>query len=180
MAQLQTGWKRCALALIAYIGGAALHAAPAAQVDQVDQDKLALLSCVTRADSTSGAMAIDKWLNESSTELPNYAGQHFSGPLKLGKACLQNVTATGSFGVLMVQGEICNERLSDFTDALSAIGVVLGKVTHEKLPEAVLSGALDKGQYVITKGMIDLRTGKVVPTSTEYAFMCSLAGSGPQ
>ena len=177
MAQLQTEWKRFIAALLAPICASATHLASAASLDE---DKLALLSCAPTANAAHGAQDAATWLNQSGTPLPNDAGMHLAGPLEFGKACLKNVTVTGSFGVILIQGEICSERLADFTDALTAIGIPVGKVTPQQAPGAELGSMSDKRQYVIRRGLIDMRTGKTVPTASEYAFMCSLAGSGPQ
>ena len=177
MTQLQTGWKRWAVVLVAYIGGSAHQLASAGSLDDA---KLALLSCLPEAGAASGAQEAANWLTRSADVLPNDAGLHLAGPLTLGKACLKNVTVTGSFGVMMAQGEICNERLRDFTDALSRIGIVVGKITSQQGPEAVAGSVTDKGRYMITKGMIDMTSGKTLPTSAAYAFMCGVAGGGPQ
>jgi hypothetical protein len=116
---------------------------------------------------------------QSGTPLPNDAGMRLPGPLEFGKACLKNVTVTGSFGVMLIQGEICNDRLGDFTDALTAIGIPVDKATPQQAPGAVLRSMSDKRQYVIRRGMIDMHTGKALATTSEYAFICSLSGSGP-
>jgi hypothetical protein len=177
MAQLQTEWKRLVVAIVAHVGVSAMHLASAASPDE---DKLALLSCAPSANASLGKRDAVNWLNQSGTPLPNDAGMHLSGPLEFGKACLKNVTVTGSFGVMLIQGEICSERLGDFTDALAAIGIPVGKVTPQQAPGAELGSMSDKRQYVIGRGMIDMRTGKTLPTTSEYAFLCSLAVSGPK
>jgi hypothetical protein len=177
MTAFDIGWKRCVLALAACLAGGALQAASAAPRDE---SKLALLSCVPKTDPVSGMVDAAEWLNQTGTELPNYAGMHIAGPIDLGKACLKNVTVSGSFGAMLIQGEICNQRLDEFTNALGAIGIVVGKSTSAQAPDVVLSGAINKGQYMITKGMTDMATGKTIPTTSTYAFMCGAAVGGPQ
>ncbi|QNA89484.1 hypothetical protein G4G28_15235 [Massilia sp. Dwa41.01b] len=103
-----------------------------------------------------------------------------SGPVTLGKACLKNVSMMGGFGAMVIQGEICNARLEEFTDALAAAGIRLGKDVKTRMPGVVLGRAGADGQYLITKGLIDVRNGKAIPTTTPYAFTCSLASGGPQ
>lgn len=177
MTAFEIEWKRCALALAACLAGGVLQAASAAPRDE---SKLALLSCAPKTDPTSGAVEANEWLDQTGTVLPHDAGMHIAGPIQLGKACLKNVTVSGSFGAMLIQGEICNRRLDEFTDALRAIGVVVGKSASAQAPNVVLSGAIDMGQYMITKGMIDMATGKPLPTTSAYAFMCGVAGGGPQ
>jgi hypothetical protein len=144
-------------------------------------DKLRLLSCDRSGAAGAARTEAVAWLNASSETLPGDAGQRLAGPVRLGKACLQNVTVSGSFGVMVIQGEICNTGLDEFTDALAAAGTRLGQdFAGKKMPGTVL-GMADKGRrYMVTDGMIDIRSGRAVPTSTPYAFTCSAVAGGPQ
>ena len=152
---------------------------PVSAAATLDQEKLRLLSCDTSAAGAGRQRAV-QWLNQSAQALPGDAGQRLAGPIRLGKACLAKVTIGGSFGVMMIQGEICNASLDEFTDALAAAGIRLGKDVGAKMPGAVLAGTSGEGQYLVTRGMIDMRTGKTVPTSAPYAFTCMAKAGGAQ
>ena len=143
-----------------------------------DQERLRLLSC-DLPSATGGKAAID-WFNATAEALSQDRGHRIAGPITLGKACLQNVDIAGAFGVVMVEGDICNARLDDFTEALAAAGTTLGKDVEEGQPEMVLGmrGA-DRG-YLVTRGRFDSRTGKMGPGTTPYSFSCMAAQGGPQ
>lgn len=150
----------------------------------LDTEKLRLLSCdPPQAASTFSAPTAEQekataWLNALAVVLPQDGGLLVAGPVKLGKACMKNITISGGFGVMMIQGEICNARLDDFTDTLAAAGTVLEKNTDEEHPEIVVAKKNAKWAYYITRGLVDLSTGKPVPVpkSAPYAFMCSASG----
>lgn len=147
----------------------------------LDTGKLRLLSCDRSGAAGAAHAEALAWLNQSMATLPGDAGQRLAGPVRLGKACLQNVTVSGSFGVMVIQGEICNTGLDEFTDALAAAGTRLGEdFAGKKMPGTVLGMAGKGRQYMVTRGMIDMRSGKVVPTSTPYAFTCTEVAGGPQ
>jgi len=147
-----------------------------------DQDKLRLLSC--DMPSAAGRKAAVDWFNATAQTLERDAGHRIAGPVTLGKACLQNVSVAGSFGVVMVEGDICNSRLEDFTDALAAAGTALGDASamdaDARMPEAVLAMRSASRGYQITRGRMDLKTSKVGPGATPYAFACMAAEGGPQ
>lgn len=147
----------------------------------LDANKLRLLSCDRSGAAGAARTEAVAWLNASAAALPADAGQRLAGPVRLGKACLQNVTVSGSFGVMVIQGEICNAGLDEFTDALAAAGTRLGTdMAGKKMPGTVLGMADKARQYMVTRGMIDMRSGSVVPTSTPYAFTCTAAAGGAQ
>jgi len=152
---------------------------PVSSAPTLDQDKLRLLSCDTSAGGAGRQRAV-QWLNGTAETLPRDAGQRLAGPVRLGKACLANVTVAGGFGVTMIQGEICNDSLGEFTEALAAAGTPLGKDVDTKMPGAVLAMASGQRRYMVTKGMIDMRTGKTIPTSAPYAFTCTAQAGGAQ
>jgi hypothetical protein len=147
----------------------------------LDANKLRLLSCDRSGAAGAARTEALAWLNASSETLPGDAGQRLVGPVRLGGACLQNVTVAGSFGVIVIQGEICNADLDEFTDALAAAGTRLDKdVAGKKMPGTVLGMADKERRYMVTRGMIDMRSGSVVPTSMAYAFTCTAAAGGAQ
>lgn len=168
----------CTAACTAYALPAAAQP-PVSATATLDQEKLRLLSCDTSAAGPGRQRAV-QWLNQSAQALPGDAGQRLAGPIRLGKACLAKVTVGGSFGVMTIQGEICNASLDEFTDALAAAGIRLGRDVGAKMPGTVLAGTSGEGQYLVTRGMIDIRTGKTVPTSAPYAFTCMAKAGGAQ
>ena len=157
---------KCALVCALALAGAASGAAP-------DQDKFRLLSC-----DTASAKAGD-WLNQSAPANAEDA-QIIAGPVTLGKACVKNVSVVASFGVLMVQGQICNARLEEFTDALAAIGTTLNKDVKDKAPGVVMGKEEGRRAYFITDRLVDMKTGKPVPMDGKYAFICTVSEGGPQ
>lgn len=149
-----------------------------------DDDKLRLLSCDTpNAERAARKAALD-WFNVTAETLARDAGQRIAGPVTLGKACLRNVTVAGGFGAMMVHGDICNTRLEDFTEALAAAGTTLDEASATTGPKALPGAVLGKmdmtRRYLVTKGRVDLRTGKVEPGTTPYAFTCTAVQGGPQ
>jgi len=160
------------LACAAALSGAAGAATPPVTSDEA---KFRLLSCETGALSTK----VVDWLNQFTTPQQD-EGQLIPGPLTLGKACVKNVRVVAAFGAMVVQGEICNARLGDFTDALAGIGVKLGKEANRNLPGALLQMQESERTYMITDRPIDMRTGKPVPFKGKYAFNCTVRESGPQ
>jgi hypothetical protein len=119
------------------------------------------------------------WLNQSPPG--NVDGEKIiAGPVPLGKACVKNVSVVASFGVLMVQGQICNARLEEFTDALAAIGTTLNKDVKGKAPGVVMGKEEGKRAYFITDRLIDMKTRKPVPMDGNYAFICTVSEGGPQ
>lgn len=158
------------------LAGALVAAGGSAVAASLDEEKLRVLSCDMTEPVRPERHKAVAWLNQSAEKLPRDAGQRLAGPIQLGKACLRNVTVTAGPGALMIQGEICSASLDDFTDALAAAGIRLGKDVAARMPGAVLGMAGEKQQYMITKGMIDMQTGNLVPTSSPYAFMCGVAG----
>jgi hypothetical protein len=150
----------------------AVMAAPAAVAMSLDEAKLRVLSCdVSAPSSPESGKAVD-WLNRSARKTPREGGQRLAGPIELGKACLKNVTLSAGPGAVVIQGEICNARLEDFTDALAAAGTRLRKDVETKMPGVVLGEVTEERQYLITEGMIDMETGQAVPISGRYAFAC--------
>ena len=166
-------------AVLACLIGGACGIAGAAGVP-LETDKLRLLACDMPAMSPAGGKAAVEWFNGSAQALPGDRGQRLAGPVKLGEACMKNVTLSGSFGVVFVQGEICNDRLDDFTATLAGAGVRLEKTSDQKMPEMVLSMQGEERHFMVTRGMPDLRTGKVMPGSTPYAFTCIAKVGGHQ
>lgn len=161
------------LAALACVAASSAAAAP------LDDAKLRLLSCdmasATRADQEQAVA----WLNQFAGAEPEN-GIAVPGTLQLGQACLRNVSVTGSYGVQVIQGEICNSRLEEFTDALAALGSKLGKDVDGKLPGIVLGKVSAGRQYFITKGRFDMRTGKAVAMAGPYAFTCTAGTGGAQ
>lgn len=155
----------CALAL----AGAASGAAP-------DESKLRMLSCDKGA---AQSQAMVDWL-DPFTSAKQDDGYVIPGPLKLANACLKNVHLIGAFGVMMVQGEVCNAKLDEFTGALAAIGTKLGKQMPKKTPGFVMGMEEGDRSYVISDRMTDLATGEPVPMAGKYAFICTVRESGPQ
>ncbi|KQQ96975.1 hypothetical protein ASF77_03115 [Massilia sp. Leaf139] len=145
-----------------------------------DTDKLRLLACDMPAMSPAGGKAATEWFNVAAQALPGDGGLRLAGPVELGKACMKNVTMSGGFGVVFVQGEICNTRLDDFTDTLAGAGVRLEKASDARMPEMMLSMEGEERHYMVTRGMPDMRTGKVTPASTPYAFTCIAKVGGHQ
>lgn len=143
-----------------------------------DDDKLRLLSC--DMPGAAGRKAAVDWFNATAQTLERDAGHRIAGPIRLGKACLQDVTLAGGFGVVMVQGDICNTRLEDFTDALAAAGTALGTEGEAGRPEVVLGMRGANRSYQVTRGRMDPRSGKIQPGPTPYAFTCMAAEGGPQ
>ena len=175
------------LALGLLLAGAA-HAAS-------DEDKLRLLSCAnmaeTVAETVAGTVAdgapatgapsgAADWLNRTAEALPKDEGLRLAGPVVLGKACLRKLRIMGSFGAMVTQGEICNARLEEFTGALAAIGILLDSKVQTRLPGVVLGRAGPQGQYLISKGLVDMRNGEKVPTTAPYAFTCTAVSGGAQ
>ncbi|MEW6023802.1 MAG: hypothetical protein AB1807_16850 [Pseudomonadota bacterium] len=145
-----------------------------------DQDKLRLLSCaMPNAAPTAHKETVD-WFNQTAEPLARDEGHRIAGPVTLGKACLRNVTVAGGFGVAMMQGDICNERLEDFSAALASAGIALGKDALDDTPGVVLSKVGKEMQYLVTEGRMDPVTGKVTPGATPYSFTCLAAFGGPQ
>lgn len=158
-----------------------LSAATLAADAALDANKLRLLSCDRSGAAGAARTEALAWLNASSETLPADAGQRLAGPVRLGNACLQNVTVAGSFGVIVIQGEICNADQDEFTDALAAAGTRLDKdVAGKEMPGTMLGMADKERRYMVTRGMIDIRSGSVVPTSMPYAFTCTEAAGGAQ
>ena len=143
-----------------------------------DDDKLRLLSC--DMPSAAGRKEAVDWFNATAQILERDAGHRIAGPIRLGKACLQDVTVAGGFGLVMVQGDICNTRLEDFTDALAAAGTPLGTEAEASRPEVVLGMQSANRGYQVSRGRMDPRTGKFQPGATPYAFTCMAAEGGPQ
>ena len=145
-----------------------------------DEDKLRLLSCeMPSAVPAAHKEAVD-WFNHTAETLARDEGQRIAGPVMLGKACLRNVTVAGGFGVAMIQGDICNERLDDFTAALAGVGIALDKNPDARMPAAVLGKVGKEMQYLVTQGRMDPVTGKIVAGATPYSFTCMAAFGGPQ
>lgn len=165
-------------AVLACVLGTACAIAGAAEVP-LDTEKLRLLACDMPAMSPAGKAATE-WFNGAAQALPDDGGLRLAGPVELGKACMKNVTMSGSFGVVFVQGEICNARLDDFIGALAGAGVRLEQASEARMPEMVLSMEGEERHYMVTRGMPDMRTGKVTPASTPYAFTCIAKVGGHQ
>jgi hypothetical protein len=168
-----------AFACLACTLAAAVPAAGAAAATPLDEAKLRVLSCDLSAPrSLESGKAVD-WLNRSAQKTAREGGQRLAGPIELGKACLKNVTLSAGPGAVMIQGEICNARLEDFTDALAAAGTRLRKDVETKMPGVVLGDVTENRQYLITEGMTDMLTGQAVPISGRYAFACGASeGNG--
>lgn len=162
-----------ALACLACVAGNPAMAAP------LDDAKLRLLSCDIDSAARADQEKAVAWLNQFAGSEPEN-GIAVPGPLQLGQACLRNVRVTGSYGVQLIQGEICNGRLEEFTGALAAIGIKLGKDVDGKVPGIVLGKVGAGRQYFITKGMLDMRTGKAVPMAGPNAFICTAGTGGAQ
>jgi len=152
-----------------------LACAGAAHAASLDEEKLRMLSCEKGAASAKVAA----WLAQFNAGGQD-DGLSIPGPLMLGKACLRHVSVTGSFGVQVVQGEICNARLDEFTDALAAAGTRLGKQIARKAPGFVLGMEEGDRSYVIADRLVDMKTGKPVPMDGKYAFTCTVSEGGPQ
>lgn len=155
-----------------------LPAAPAHA--SLDEEKLRLLSCEGAGASQADRGKASDWLNKTAQVLPKDQGLRLDGPVTLGRACLTNLRIMGSFGVMVIQGEICNTRLDDFTDALASAGIRLGKDVETKMPGVVLGRKGKEGQYLLTRGLVDIQTGRAIPTTSPYAFTCTASGGGPQ
>ena len=161
------------------VAAASAAACGTAGAASLDEEKLRLLSC-DPGTSDAQRQRATQWLMQSAQALPRDAGQRLAGPVQLGKACLANVTVAAAFGAIVVQGEICNDSLDEFTDALGAVGIRLDPDVAPKMPGTVLGRTSGEDRYAITRGMLDMRTGKTVPASTPYAFMCTARLGGPQ
>lgn len=158
------GLLLCALALAGTAGAAS-----------VDEDKFRLLSCVTDKVTPKAL----EWFNQvAQTQAED--GKALAGPLKLGKACLKNVSVNAGFGALVVQGEICNGSLDEFTGALAGVGISVGKFTDSKIPGVVLGRGDERSSYLVTDRLIDMKTGKTLPLSGKYAFTCFVNEGGAQ
>lgn len=145
-----------------------------------DEDKLRLLSCEMPSTAPAAHKVAVDWFNRTAEPLARDQGHRIAGPVTLGKACLSNITAAGGFGVVMIEGDICNERLEDFSAALAGAGIALDKDPDSGMPGVVL-GKVDKEmQYVVMEGRMDPKTGKVAPGATRYSFICTAAFGGPQ
>jgi hypothetical protein len=155
---------------------AAFFMAVPASGASLDAEKLKALSCDTNGASSAEQRAAMDWLNGLAGE----SSKKGAAPITLGKACVKNVTVMAGPGMLMVQGEICNAQLSEFTDALATVGTKLGKDSKVSFPGIVLSSLGEKRQYLITTGKIDMETGKTLPSSTPYSFQCGLASGNGQ
>ena len=145
-----------------------------------DEDKLRLLSCATPNEARDAHKQAVDWFNRTAATLGRDAGQRIAGPVTLGKACLQNIVIAGGFGAVMIQGDICNARLEDFTDTLATAGIVLDKDPDPRIPATVVGTVGKDGRYLVTEGRMDPRTGKVSPGATPYSFTCMAAFGGPQ
>ena len=142
-----------------------------AQPDATADERLRLLSCDAAGTSPAAQARASAWLKQF--EAPgNDNGFRIAGPLLLGKACLRNVTVTAAFGVQIVEGEICNGRLEEFTTALAAVGITLDKEAPDNARGAVLSKETTTRKYQISKGKIE--------PATAYTFGCSLTEGGAQ
>lgn len=157
---------------------AALLMAMPAHGASLDAEKFKALSCDTDGASSAEQKAAMDWLNGLVGESTKKGVQ--AAPITLGKACVKNVTVMAGPGMLMVQGDICNAQLSEFTDALAAVGTKVGKDAKVSFPGVVMSSLGDKRQYLITSGKIDMETGKTLPSSTKYSFQCGVASGNGQ
>lgn len=145
-----------------------------------DEDRLRLLSCdMPNAAPAAHKGAVD-WFNQTAEPLARDQGHRIAGPVTLGKACLKNVTVAGGFGVAMIQGDICNARLEDFSAALADAGIALDKDPDAAMPGVVLGKVAKEMRYLVTEGRMDPMTGKVAAGATRYSFICMAAFGGPQ
>jgi len=166
-------WMTPALACAAVVMAAPAHGA------SLDAEKFKALSCDTDGASSAEQRAAMDWLNGLAGESTK-KGAAQATPITLGKACVKNVKVMAGPGMLMVQGEICNAQLSEFTDALAAIGTKVGKDAKVSFPGVVMASLGEKRQYLITTGKIDMETGKTLPSSTPYSFQCGLTSGNGQ
>jgi len=145
-----------------------------------DEDKLRLLSCEMPSTAPAAHKDAVDWFNRTAKQLARDQGHRIAGPVTLGKACLSNITVSGGFGVAMIEGDICNKRLEDFSAALAGAGIALDKDPDAGMPGVVLGKVGKEMQYLVTEGRMDLRTGKMVTGATPYSFTCMAAFGGPQ
>jgi len=145
-----------------------------------DEDKLRLLSCEMPSTAPAAHKDAVDWFNRTAKQLARDQGHRIAGPVTLGKACLSNITAAGGFGAVMIEGDICNERLEDFGAALAGAGIALDKDPNAGMPGVVLGRKGKELQYLVTEGRMDPTTGKVAPGATRYSFICTAAFGGPQ
>jgi len=112
-----------------------------------DEDKLRLLSCEMPSTAPAAHEDVADWFNRTAEPLARDQGQRIAGPVTLGQACLSNVTVAGGFGVAMIEGDICNERLGDFSAALAGAGIPLDKDPDAGMPGVVLGRKGKEMQY---------------------------------
>jgi len=103
-----------------------------------DDAKLRFLSCDMPNPAPKAYKEAVDWFNATAEPLARDQSQRIAGPVTLGKACLRNVTVAGGFGVAMIEGDICNERLEDFSAALAGAGIALDKDPDAGMPGVVL------------------------------------------
>jgi len=145
-----------------------------------DDARLRFLSCDMPNPAPEAYKEVIDWFNATAEPLARDQGQRIAGPVTLGKACLRNVTVAGGFGVAMIEGDICNERLEDFSAALAGAGIPVDKDPDAGMPGVVLGRKGKELQYLVTEGRMDPMTGKVAPGATRYSFICMAAFGGPQ
>ena len=80
----------------------------------------------------------------------------------------------------MIQGDICNARLEDFSAALAGAGIALDKEPRADMPGVVLGKVGKEMQYLVTEGRMDPTSGKIAPGATRFSFTCMAAFGGPQ
>jgi hypothetical protein len=157
----------------------------------VDHEKLKLLSCIVsgtespviQADETQAKAARD-WINgllaNQQADAPTLRGRHeFAG------ACLQDITVVAAFGSVVVTGRICNSSTNQFRQALDRVGISLATNPSPKPNAPVLktnsNQRKEKPEYIVYKGIIDLRDGiSVKPRSDVLSYFCSARSSGTQ
>lgn len=147
------------------------------QAQTLDQEKLKLLSCAMPKSAPAESKQAHDWLKQVVKQSETRA---LAGPIRLGQACLANVKATASFGMVMVSGEICNPRTEDFSAALLAVGVKLEAKAVPGEPDALLTAR--KGDYAFTvlNGPMDAQTMAVKRGAKPLSFLCMNKGPAPK
>lgn len=117
-----TPWRAALHAVISVIYAAFSGPATATSLDM---EKLKLLSCVlvAPAEAQPNQRAAMRWIYavSKSTDLIHFA---IPGPVAIGKACLKNVSIVLG-KEWRVDGDICSERIEEFSAILGDIGVKL-------------------------------------------------------
>jgi len=103
-----------------------------------------------------------------------------SGRIQVGKLCIENAQLTGSFGVLMASGSMCDGEPASLADFLKQTKSDL-KPAGAALPPHVLA-AFEAPKYsmALYRGEPGFDFAPPDPASKHLSYFCAFQESGPQ